>query len=59
MTDRWETAPSRAGQVFRRVRSQLEVITKMLIAKEPQAKLLYALTSPSMCDAAGDGALSA
>ena len=35
--------------------AQLEIITKNLLAAEPQAKLLYALTSPSMCDAKGDG----
>ena len=57
MTDRWETAPSRqAGLPI--VRPQLEVITKMLIAKEPQAKLLYALTSPQCAMQQVTGALS-
>lgn len=48
------TVPGQAGlpDVYAQ---ELELITKMLIAKEPRAKLLYALTSPSMCDAIGDG----
>ena len=36
---------------------QLEVITQMLIAKEPQAKLLFALTSPYMCATQNDGSV--
>ena len=35
--------------------SQLEVITQKLIASQPQAKLLFALTSPYMCAALNDG----
>ena len=35
--------------------SQLETITEMLIATQPQAKLLFALTSPYMCAAKNDG----
>ncbi len=49
-----KTIPGQAGlpDVYAR---QLEEITTRLVAAEPQAKLLYALTSPSMCDATGDG----
>lgn len=36
---------------------QLENITKQLLAKEPQAKLLFALTSPSLCSVQGDGSV--
>ena len=48
------TVPGQAGlpQFYA---PQLEVITQMLIAKEPQAKLLFALTSPYMCAAQNDG----
>ena len=48
------TVPGQAGlpDVYA---PQLEVITTRLMAAEPQAKLLYALTSPMMCDATGDG----
>ena len=35
--------------------SQLEVITQKLIVAEPEAKLLFALTSPYMCSASNDG----
>ena len=35
--------------------SQLDVITQMLMKAEPQAKLLFALTSPVMCNATRDG----
>lgn len=35
--------------------AQLEVITKNLIDAQPQAKLLFALTSPYMCAAQNDG----
>jgi len=35
--------------------AQLAVITAKLMAAQPQARLLFALTSPNMCDAAGDG----
>ena len=35
--------------------AQLEVITQKLMATEPQAKLLFALTSPYMCSATNDG----
>jgi hypothetical protein len=34
--------------------SQLLNITEQLKAKEPQAKLLYALTSPDLCQVATD-----
>jgi hypothetical protein len=48
------TVPGQAGlpDVYA---PQLEEITKKLMVAEPQAKLLFALTSPSMCDATGDG----
>jgi len=48
------TVPGQAGppSVYA---AQLEIITQKLMAAEPQAKLLFALTSPSMCDATGDG----
>merc|ERR1712039_253676 len=50
------TIPGQAGlpDVYA---AQLEKITQMLIEKEPQAKLLFALTSPSLCSAAGDGSV--
>ena len=38
--------------------AQLANITAQLIAKEPQAKLLFALTSPSLCSVKGDGSVS-
>ena len=48
------TVPGQAGlpNVYA---AQLEVITKKLIAAQPQAQLLFALTSPYMCNATGDG----
>ena len=48
------TVPGQAGlpDVYA---AQLEVITQKLAAAEPQAKLLFALTSPSMCNPKGDG----
>ena len=48
------TIPGQAGlpNVYA---SQLDTITSMLLHIEPQARLLFALTSPSMCDAVGDG----
>jgi len=48
------TVPGQAGlpDVYA---AQLRVITQMLISKQPQAKLLFALTSPSMCNPTGDG----
>lgn len=48
------TVPGQAGlpDVYA---AQLEVITQKLIAAEPQAKLLFALTSPYMCSATNDG----
>ena len=48
------TQPGQAGlpDVYA---SELEVITQALIAKQPQAKLLFALTSPYMCAVQNDG----
>ena len=48
------TVPGQAGlpDVYA---AQLEVITQKLMATEPQAKLLFALTSPYMCSATNDG----
>ena len=48
------TVPGQAGlpDVYA---AQLELITQKLAAAEPQAKLLFALTSPSMCNPKGDG----
>lgn len=48
------TVPGQAGlpDVYA---AQLEVITQKLMATEPQAKLLFALTSPYMCSAINDG----
>ena len=37
--------------------AQLANITKQLMAKQPQAKLLFALTSPSLCNVKGDGSV--
>eukprot|EP00658_Telonema_sp_P-2_P021374 TRINITY_DN18510_c0_g1_i1.p1 TRINITY_DN18510_c0_g1~~TRINITY_DN18510_c0_g1_i1.p1 ORF type:complete len:238 (+),score=53.85 TRINITY_DN18510_c0_g1_i1:33-746(+) len=37
--------------------SQLDQITQRLMAAEPQAKLLFALTSASLCNPAGDGSV--
>eukprot|EP00656_Telonema_subtile_P018878 TRINITY_DN20254_c0_g1_i1.p1 TRINITY_DN20254_c0_g1~~TRINITY_DN20254_c0_g1_i1.p1 ORF type:complete len:269 (-),score=55.01 TRINITY_DN20254_c0_g1_i1:68-874(-) len=50
------TVPGQAGlpDVYA---PQLEVITQRLMEAEPQAKLLFALTSPSLCDPAGDGSV--
>lgn len=52
--DKNETLPGQAGlpNVYAQ---ELEEITQMLIAKQPQAKLLFALTSPYMCAAQNDG----
>eukprot|EP00945_MAST-04E_sp_MAST-4E-sp1_P008004 g8004.t1 len=49
-----ETVPGQAGlpNVYA---PQLETITRMLIASQPQAKLLFALTSPYMCAVKNDG----
>jgi hypothetical protein len=49
-----DTVPGQAGlpNVYA---AQLEQITQMLIKKQPQAKLLFALTSPYMCAAQNDG----
>ena len=48
------TEPGQAGlpDVYA---SQLENITRQLIAKQPRAKLLFALTSAYMCSAVNDG----
>jgi len=48
------TVPGQAGlpAVYSK---QLEMLTVRLKAAEPQAKLLFALTSPSLCDPTGDG----
>ena len=50
------TVPGQAGlpDVYG---AQLANITAQLIAKEPQAKLLFALSSPSLCEAQGDGSV--
>lgn len=50
------TVPGQAGlpDVYA---PQLETITQMLIKAEPQAKLLFALTSPSLCNVQGDGSV--
>jgi hypothetical protein len=49
-----QTVPGQAGlpSVYA---AQLENITVRLKAAQPQAKLLYALTTPQLCDPAGDG----
>jgi hypothetical protein len=50
------TVPGQAGlpDVYA---PQLEIITQKLMKAEPQAKLLFALTSPSLCNVAGDGSV--
>ena len=49
-----KTIPGQAGlpDVYK---IQLQTITQRLLRYQPQAHLLFALTSPSMCDARGDG----